>query len=176
MEGNLLEFFADRLKVHLRDKGARHDLIDAVFSLGGQDDLALIVRRVEVLTEFLKTDDGASLLIGVKRAVNILRDEEKKDKKSYAGEADPELLSESQELALDAAIEKVKRDTRKAIEVENFAGAMRALAELRPPVDAFFDKVTVNVSDPKLRENRLHLLSEIRAATLNVADFSKIAG
>jgi glycyl-tRNA synthetase beta chain len=174
--GDLLTFFADRLKVHLREKGARHDLIDAVFSLGGQDDLALIVRRVEALTEFLKTDDGASLLIGVKRAVNILRDEERKDKKSYAGEADPDLLTEPQELALDAAIEKVKRDTGKAIEVENFAGAMRALAELRPPVDAFFDKVTVNVGEPKLRQNRLHLLSEIRAATLNVADFSKIAG
>ena len=95
---DLLAFFADRLKVHLRERGARHDLIDAVFSLGGQDDLALIVRRVEALTEFLKTDDGASLLIGVKRAVNILRDEEKKDKKSYAGEADPDLLSEPQEL------------------------------------------------------------------------------
>jgi glycyl-tRNA synthetase beta chain len=170
------EFFVERLKVQLRDKGARHDLIDAVFSLGGQDDLALIVRRVEALTEFLKTDDGASLLIGVKRAVNIIRDEERKDKKSYAGEADPDLLTEPQELALDAAIEKVKEDTRKAIEVENFAGAMRALAELRAPVDAFFDKVTVNTTDPKLRVNRLHLLSEIRAATLNVADFSKIAG
>jgi glycyl-tRNA synthetase beta chain len=173
---DLLSFFADRLKVHLREKGARHDLIDAVFSLGGQDDLALIVRRVEALTEFLKTDDGASLLIGVKRAVNIIRDEEKKDRKSYAGEANPDLLTEPQELALDAAIEKVKEDTRKAIEVENFAGAMRALAELRPPVDAFFDKVTVNTDNPKLRVNRLHLLSEIRAATLNVADFSRIAG
>jgi glycyl-tRNA synthetase beta chain len=173
---DLLSFFADRLKVHLREKGARHDLIDAVFSLGGQDDLALIVRRVEALSEFLKTDDGASLLIGVKRAVNIIRDEEKKDKKSYAGEADPDLLQAPEELALDAAIEKVKDDTRKAIEVENFSGAMRALAELRPPVDAFFDKVTVNTDDAKLRVNRLHLLSEIRAATLNVADFSKIAG
>jgi len=173
---DLISFFADRLKVHLREKGARHDLIDAVFSLGGQDDLALIVKRVEALSEFLKTDDGASLLIGVKRAVNIIRDEEKKDKRSYTGEADPGLLQAPEELALDAAIEKVKEDTRKAIEVENFAGAMRALAELRPPVDAFFDKVTVNTGNAKLRVNRLHLLSEIRAATLNVADFSKIAG
>jgi glycyl-tRNA synthetase beta chain len=173
---DLLAFFADRLKVHLREKGARHDLIDAVFSLGGQDDLALIVKRVEALSELLKTDDGANLLIGVRRAINIVRDEEKKDKRSYAGAADPALLSEPQEKALHAAIQKVKADTAAAINVENFSGAMRALAELRAPVDAFFDKVTVNVSDAALRANRLALLSEIRAATLTVADFSKIAG
>jgi glycyl-tRNA synthetase beta chain len=173
---DLLSFFADRLKVHLRDKGARHDLIDAVFSLGGQDDLALIVRRVEALGEFLKTDDGANLLTGVKRAVNIVRDEEKKDKKSYSAAADASLLREPQEHALHDAIQKVKADTVAAINVENFAGAMRALAELRAPVDAFFDKVTVNAPDAALRANRLALLSEIRAATLNVADFSKIAG
>jgi glycyl-tRNA synthetase beta chain len=177
---DLLFFFSDRLKVHLRDAGARHDLIDAVFSLGGQDDLALIVKRVEALGEFLKTDDGANLLSGVKRASNILRDEEKKDKTSHAGAADPALLREPQEKALYQALQKVKADTAAAINVENFAGAMRALAELRAPVDAFFDKVTVNVADgpdaAKLRANRLALLSEIRAATLNVADFSKIAG
>ena len=119
--------------MHLREKGARHDLIDAVFSLGGQDDLALIVKRVEALDEFLKTDDGAVLLAGVKRATNILRDEEKKDKKSYAGAADAALLREPQEKALYAAIQKVKDDTVAAINVENFAGAMRALAELRAP-------------------------------------------
>ena len=141
-----LAFFADRLKVHLRDKGARHDLIDAVFALGGQDDLALIVKRVEALGAFLKTDDGATLLAGVKRASNILRDEEKKDKTSYAGAADAALLREPQEIALYEAIQKVKADTVAAINVENFAGAMRALAELRAPVDAFFDKVTVNVT------------------------------
>jgi glycyl-tRNA synthetase beta chain len=174
---DLLGFFADRLKVHLRDKGARHDLIDAVFALGGQDDLALIVKRVEALSEFLKTDDGANLLAGVKRASNILRDEEKKDKTSYAGRTyDLKLLTEKEELALAAAIEAVKQDTRAAINVENFAGAMRALAELRAPVDAFFDKVVVNAPDAAVRANRLALLSEIRAATLNVADFSKIAG
>jgi glycyl-tRNA synthetase beta chain len=177
---DLLFFFSDRLKVHLRDAGARHDLIDAVFSLGGQDDLALIVKRVEALGEFLKTDDGANLLSGVKRASNILRDEEKKDKTSHAGAADPALLREPQEKALYQALQKVKADTAAAINVENFAGAMRALAELRAPVDAFFDKVTVNVADgpdaAKLRANRLALLSDIRAATLNVADFSKIAG
>jgi glycyl-tRNA synthetase beta chain len=170
------DFFAERLKVQLREKGARHDLIDAVFSLPEQDDLALIVKRVEALGEFLKTDDGAVVLAGVKRASNILRDEEKKDKKSWAGAYDLDLLSEKEELALAAAIESVKQDTVAAINVENFAGAMRALAELRAPVDAFFDKVTVNAPEAALRANRLALLSQIRAATLNVADFSKIAG
>jgi glycyl-tRNA synthetase beta chain len=173
---DLLAFFAERLKVYLREKGARHDLIDAVFSLGGQDDLALIVKRVEALGEFLKTDDGANLLAGVKRASNILAIEEKKDKKSYAGEPNGSLLQEPAERDLAAAIAKVKFDTNAAINVENFEGAMRALSELRAPVDTFFDKVTVNVPDAALRENRLKLLSEIRAATLTVADFSKIAG
>ncbi|WP_295556332.1 glycine--tRNA ligase subunit beta [uncultured Hyphomicrobium sp.] len=173
---DLLSFFADRLKVYLKDKGARHDLIDAVFSLGGQDDLALIVKRVEALGAFLKTDDGANLLAGVKRASNILAIEEKKDKTSYAGSYDLKLLKDKEELALAAAIESVKQDTVAAINVENFKGAMNALAELRAPVDAFFDKVTVNDADAALRENRLRLLSEIRAATLTVADFSKIAG
>jgi glycyl-tRNA synthetase beta chain len=176
VSADLLSFFADRLKVYLKDKGARHDLIDAVFSLGGQDDLALIVRRVEALGDFLKTDDGANLLAGVKRASNILSIEEKKDKTSYAGGYDLKLLKEKEELALAAAIESVKQDTVAAINVENFKGAMNALAELRAPVDAFFDKVTVNDPSKDLRENRLNLLSEIRAATLTVADFSKIAG
>ncbi len=173
---DLLSFFADRLKVFLKDQGKRHDLIDAVFSLGGQDDLALIVKRVEALDAFLKTDDGANLLAGVKRAANILSIEEKKDKKSYAGSYEVGLLKDKEETALAAKIEEVKQDTVAAINVENFAGAMRALAELRAPVDAFFDKTLVNADDPKIRENRLKLLSEIRAATLTVADFSKIAG
>ncbi len=173
---DLLSFFADRLKVHLREKGARHDLIDAVFALGGQDDLALIVKRVEALDAFLKTDDGANLLAGVKRASNILAIEEKKDKTSYAADYDLKLLTAKPELALAAAIESVKQDTTAAINVENFRGAMNALAELRKPVDDFFDQVTVNADDAALRKNRLHLLSQIRAATLGVADFSKIAG
>jgi len=174
--GDLLSFFTDRLKVHLRESEARHDLIDAVLLGGQDDDLALIVKRVEALAEFLKTDDGANLLIGVRRVINIVRDEEKKDKKSYAGDYDLDQLSAKEELALAAAIESVKQDTRAAINVENFAGAMRALAELRAPVDAFFDKVTVNAADTHVRANRLALLSQIRAATLNVADFSKITG
>jgi glycyl-tRNA synthetase beta chain len=176
VSNDLLSFFADRLKVFLKDQGKRHDLIDAVFSLGGQDDLALIVKRVDALDAFLKTDDGANLLAGVKRAANILAIEEKKDKRSYAGTYDLALLTEKEEVALAAAIEEVKQDTVAAINVENFAGAMRALAELRPAVDAFFDKILVNAEDAKIRENRLKLLSEIRAATTTVADFSKIAG
>ncbi|MGE4186152.1 MAG: glycine--tRNA ligase subunit beta [Hyphomicrobiaceae bacterium] len=173
---DLLSFFADRLKVHLREKGARHDLIDAVFSLGGQDDLALIVRRVEALDEFLKTDDGANLLAGVKRAANILAIEEKKDKRTYDEPYSIGLLVEKEEAKLAAAIEGARQDTVAALSVENFTGAMNALADLRAPVDAFFEKVTVNATDAKLRENRLKLLSEIRAVTLNVADFSKIGG
>lgn len=176
LSSNLLSFFADRLKVFLKDQGKRHDLIDAVFSLGGQDDLALIVKRVEALDAFLKTDDGTNLLAGVKRAANILAIEEKKDKKSYAGPYDLALLKEKEEIALAAAIEAVKQDTTSAIQVENFAGAMRALSELRAPVDAFFEKILVNADDKQVRENRLRLLSEIRAATLTVADFSKISG
>jgi len=173
---DLLAFFADRLKVHLRERGARHDLIDAVFSLGGQDDLLMIVRRVEALGRFLATDDGANLLTGVKRGQNILRIEEKKDKRDYAGEPDAKLLTEPQEKALAKAIGAVTKDVRKAIGAEDFEGAMSALARLRAPVDAFFDKVTVNAPDDALRENRLKLLSQIRAATLDVADFTKIEG
>jgi glycyl-tRNA synthetase beta chain len=173
---DLLAFFADRLKVHLKEKGARHDLIDAVFALPGQDDLALIVKRVEALGEFLGTDDGANLLAGVKRASNILAIEEKKDKTAYSGEPDGELLAEPAERALAAAIAKARFDTNAAIAVENFTGAMNALAELRAPVDVFFDKVTVNVNDSSLRTNRLKLLSEIRDTTYNVADFSRISG
>ncbi len=147
-----------------------------MFALPGQDDLALVVKRVDALGDFLTTDDGANLLAGVKRAANILGIEEKKDKTSYAGTYDMKLLKEDAELALAAAIESVKQDTVAAINVENFTGAMNALAELRAPVDAFFEKVTVNDPDPALRANRLKLLSEIRAATQTVADFSKIAG
>ncbi|KAB2849392.1 MAG: glycine--tRNA ligase subunit beta [Hyphomicrobiaceae bacterium] len=173
---DLLAFFADRLKVHLREKGARHDLIDAVFSLGGQDDLALIVKRVEALDAFLRTDDGANLLAGVKRAVNIVKIEEKKDKASYEGQVSPDLLHEPAEKAIYTAIQKCAWDGKKAIEVENFKGAMAAVAEMRRPVDAFFDHVMVNVEEPALRKNRLLLLSAIRAATMQVADFSRIAG
>jgi glycyl-tRNA synthetase beta chain len=173
---NLLAFFADRLKVHLREQGARHDLIDAVFALPGQDDLLMIVRRVEALGRFLDSEDGANLLAGVKRAQNILRIEEKKDQRSFEGDPDAKLLSEPQEKALAKAIGDVTEAAHQSLDKENFEGAMAALAKLRAPVDAFFDKVTVNAPDPALRENRLKLLSRIRAATLAVADFSRIEG
>jgi glycyl-tRNA synthetase beta chain len=172
---SLLDFFADRLKVYLRDQGARHDLVDAVFALGG-DDLLMIVARVEALGRFLETDDGANLLAGAKRAMNILRIEEKKDGKSYDQAPDPALLEPPQEKALAKAVDEVEKAAASAVGNEDFEAAMGAMALLREPVDAFFDSVTVNADDPKLRENRLRLLNRIRATTQTVADFSKIAG
>jgi glycyl-tRNA synthetase beta chain len=173
---DMLGFFADRLKVHLREGGARHDLVDAVFSLA-QDDLLIIVRRVEALAKFLETEDGKNLLAGYKRATNIIRIEEKKDNKSYTGAPDPKAYNQDEERALADAIAEAKTQAAAAVEAENFTAAMAAIAKLRPFVDAFFDKVTVNVQDDaKLRENRLKLLNEIREATGAVADFSKIGG
>src|SRR3954468_2936056 len=171
---DLLSFFADRLKVQLREQGARHDLVDAVFALEGQDDLLMVVRRVEALAKFLDTDDGKNLLAGVKRASNIIRIEEKKDKREYTGRPNPSLYKLDEEKALAKAIDQVKREAGAAVAKEDFAAAMSAMAKLRPAVDAFFDKVKVNDDDAKVRENRLKLLNEIRAATRAVADFSKI--
>jgi glycyl-tRNA synthetase beta chain len=171
---NLLSFFADRLKGQLREQGARHDLVDAVFALEGQDDLLMVVRRVEALAKFLDTDDGKNLLAGTKRAANILRIEEKKDGKAYDGAPDAALYTLDEEKTLAKAIDQVKVDASAAVAQEDFAGAMTAMAKLRPAVDAFFDKVKVNDDDAKVRENRLKLLNEIRAATRAVADFSKI--
>ena len=174
LPSDLLAFFADRLKVQLREQGARHDLVDAVFALGGQDDLLMIVRRVEALGKFLDTDDGKNLLAGTKRASNILSIEEKKDKRSFDGAPDAALYSLTEEKALAKAIGEVKAEASAAVAKEDFAAAMSAMAKLRPPVDAFFDKVRVNDDDAKVRENRLKLLNEIRSATRAVADFSKI--
>jgi len=174
--GDLLAFFADRLKVHLKEQGARHDLIDAVFALGNQDDLLLIVRRVDALSKFLETDDGRNLLAGVKRAANILRIEEKKDGKTYEGDVHISQLIKGEEKALHSAITVATGQTRRAIEQEDFEGAMAAIAKLRAPVDAFFEHVTVNDKDATFRENRLRLLNRIRQATLDVADFSRIEG
>ncbi|WKA30268.1 glycine--tRNA ligase subunit beta [Bradyrhizobium roseum] len=173
---DLLAFFADRLKVQLRDQGARHDLVDAVFSLGGQDDLLLVVRRVEALGKFLDMDDGKNLLAGTKRASNILSIEEKKDKRTFDSAPDAGLYKLPEEKALAAAIDQVKQEAAAAVRQEDFATAMSAMAKLRPAVDAFFDKVKVNDDEPGVRENRLKLLNEIRAATRAVADFSKIEG
>jgi glycyl-tRNA synthetase beta chain len=173
---DLLSFFADRLKVYLKDQGARHDLIDAVFSLGGQDDLLMVTRRVEALSKFLDTDDGRNLLAGVKRASNILRIEEKKDGKRYSGDVNPHQLIKGEEKALHSAISQAAALARKAVEHEDFEAAMRAIAKLRAPVDEFFDGVTVNDKDATFRENRLRLLNRIRDAVAEVADFSKIEG
>ena len=173
---DLLSFFADRLKVQLREQGARHDLVDAVFSLSGQDDLLMVVLRVEALGKFLDSDDGKNLLAGYKRATNIIRIEEKKDKREYTDAPDVKRYQLPEEKALAEAIDVVKKEASAAVGKEDFAAAMRAMAKLRPRVDAFFDKVTVNVDDKSLRENRLKLLNEIREATRAVADFSKIEG
>jgi glycyl-tRNA synthetase beta chain len=198
---DLLAFFADRLKVQLRDQGARHDLVDAVLALGQihdgedaeaptsldvpgperprpnvQDDLLVIVRRVEALGKFLDSEDGKSLLVGYRRAANILRDEEKKTGERFAGEVDAGRLVEPEEVALFQAIDAAVGEAETAIRLEDFDRAMSALARLRAPVGTFFDKVLVNAPDPAVRANRLNLLNRIRQATLAVADFSKIAG
>ena len=184
---DLINFFGERLKVQLREQGARHDLVDAVFERGVVQpehsastanirDLLMIVRRVEALGAFLKTDDGANLLAGAKRGANILRIEEKKDKTTYAGAIDAKLLESPEEKALAKAITAATAAAEKSVKAEDFAGAMAAMAKLRAPVDAFFEKVTVNADDAKLRINRLNQLAQIRAATRTVADFSKIEG
>ena len=166
--------------MQLREQGARHDLVDAVFALEGQDDLVLIVRRVEALGKLLETEDGKNLLAGYKRATNIIRIEEKRDAREYVGAPDPQFYRQPEEWALAKAIDAAKEEAAAAVAREDFAAAMRAMAKLRPHVDAFFDKVTVNVAEgadkQKLRENRLKLLNEIRAATRAVADFSRIEG
>ena len=148
LPSDLLAFFADRLKVQLREQGARHDLVDAVFALEGQDDLVLIVRRVEALGTFLDTEDGKNLLAGYKRAANILRIEEKRDSATYDGLPDEKLYQLPEEIALARAITITKDEAGRAVAAEDFAAAMRAMAKLRPHVDAFFDKVTVNVDEP----------------------------
>jgi len=176
LPAELLAFFADRLKVQLREQGARHDLVDAVFSLEGQDDLVLVVRRVAALGKFLDTDDGRNLLAGFKRAANILRIEEKKDSASYDSAPDEALYQLAEEKALARAMTEVKAEAGRAVADEDYESAMRTMAKLRPHVDAFFDKVTVNAEDRALRANRLKLLNEIRAATRAVADFSRIEG
>jgi glycyl-tRNA synthetase beta chain len=173
---DLLAFFADRLKVDLRDRGARHDLLDAVFALG-EDDLVLIVARIHALENFLKTEDGASLLAGYKRAANILKAEEKKDGAgAFEAHPDAQLREEPEENALADALDRAENEAQEAIGSEDFEAAMRALATLRAPVDAFFDKVTVNSENPDLRRNRLQMLAQLRRAIHKVADFSKIGG
>lgn len=171
---DLLSFFHDRLKVYLRDQGARYDLIDAVIT-PGSDDLLMIVRRVEALGSFLDTEDGKNLLAGTKRAANILAAEEKK-KTVIADAVDPALFRDPAEKSLFAAVNQAEKDAGQAIQNEDFSAAMLALSVLREPVDSFFEQVLVNDEDAAVRANRLALLARIRAATDQVADFSKIAG
>ena len=173
---DLLGFFADRLKVALRERGVRHDLIDAVFALGNEDDLVRLVRRVEALQAFLKSDDGANLLVGYRRAANILKIEEKKDKHEYRDASDVAALSQAEEKALHDALLSAQESVAKLLQREDFAGAMSEMAKLRAPVDRFFDKVTVNADDKNLRENRLKLLAQIVTTAHQVADFSKVEG
>lgn len=173
---DILAFLADRLKVALRDRGVRHDLIDAVFSLGNEDDLVRLVARVDALQAFLKSADGANLLAGYRRAMNILRIEEKKDGRAFSGEPDPALLSAPEEIALFSEMATARELIAAEIGRERFTEAMTVMARLRGPVDAFFEKVTVNAPEPALRENRLLLLSRLRASLHEVADFSRIEG
>jgi glycyl-tRNA synthetase beta chain len=173
----LLDFFADRLKVHLREQGARHDLVAAVFGvIGGEDDLVRLLTRVDALKAFLDSDVGADLLVAYRRAANILRIEEKKDSRSYDSLADPRLFAQGEEKALFQAITELTERAQPLLAAEDFAGVMAVLARLRDPVDAFFDGVTVNADDANLRANRLRLLSQIRVAMNAVADFARIEG
>jgi glycyl-tRNA synthetase beta chain len=175
----LVSFFHDRLKVQLRDSGARHDLVDAVLAGGSagavQDDLVDIVRRVEALGAFLATEDGANLLAGYRRAANILKAEEKGGER-FDGAIDPALFAAPEENALAAVLQTALAEAESAVAREDYAGAMTALAALRGPVDAFFDKVLVNADDPAVRANRLRMLAAFRQATQAVADFSKVGG
>ncbi len=173
---DLLTFIRERLKIHLREEGRRHDLLDAVLAAGDQDDLLLIVLRLDALQQLLGTRDGANLLAGVKRALNILRIEEKKDRRAHAGAPNQQLLIAAEEKTLASAITRARAQVAKAVRDEDFIAAMQALARLRAPVDAFFERVTVNADDPTLRENRLRLLSGIRDVVALIADFSRIEG
>ncbi|HVJ35092.1 MAG TPA: glycine--tRNA ligase subunit beta [Terriglobia bacterium] len=173
---DLMEFFADRLKVALKEQGTRHDLISAVFALGNEDDLTRLLARVDALAGFVASEDGGNLLTAYKRASNIVRIEEKKDGKSHDGAVDAVLLEQAEEKDLHRALTTASEQAAHAVAKEEFAMAMAALAQLRRPVDAFFDKVTVNCEDAERRVNRLRLLSAIRATLNKVADFSKIEG
>jgi glycyl-tRNA synthetase beta chain len=177
---DLLSFFHDRLKVMLREQGARHDLVDAVLAAGGgaaNDDLLSIVTRVNALTAFLASEDGVNLLVGYRRAVNILRAEEKRDRAgAFDGKADLKLLAEPEEKALAHVLDAVEHHVAEHLTKDDYAGAMKQMAELRPAVDAFFDRILVNAEDAGLRANRLKLLAQLRRVTAQVADFGRIGG
>lgn len=172
----LLDFFADRLKVFLRDQGVRHDLVAAVFALGGEDDLVRLLARTRALQSFVGSDDGANLLTAYRRASRIVAIEEKKDGVGFRDAVDPALLAQSEEQMLEAALAATETASEVLLRAEDFAGAMAELAKLRRPVDDFFDRVTVNVDEKPLRANRLRLLAQIWTTLNRVADFSKIEG
>lgn len=169
----LLDFLGDRLKVHLRERGVRHDLVAAVFAMG-DDDLLRLLARIDALEQLIGSDDGRNLLVAFRRASNIVAIEEKRDGRSYAGSPDPRLLREPAEQVLHEQLQQAVPAIDAALAREDFDAAMRRLAALRRPIDAFFDQILVNAMQPELRANRLALLSGIRAALGRVADFAQI--
>jgi glycyl-tRNA synthetase beta chain len=174
--GNLLSFFHDRLKVHLRDQGIRHDVIDAVLHMPANDDLTLLVARAEALAAFLKTDDGENLVQGFRRANNILTQAEAKDGVEYAFGPDPRFAEGPEERALFAALDAAEAAIAGAMAQEDFAAALSAMAALRAPIDAFFTAVQINTDNPVIRRNRLNLLHRIRAICGRVADLARLEG
>lgn len=176
LTNELLEFFSGRLKVMLRDQGIGHDRIEAVFNEGDEDDIYRLVSRVTALDNFLKTEDGANLLAAYKRAINIVRIEEEKSGHRFDGHADKRALEQNEERTLYAELERISPVVVKCLKDEHYEDAMAAIAELRAPVDAFFDKVTVNADDKTLRTNRLRLLASIRSLLDDIANFALIEG
>ena len=176
ISGDLLNFLNDRLTVALREKGFPHDLVNALFARGGEDDLWRLVQKAKSLKEFLETDDGANLLVAYRRAHNIVRIEEKKDSERYSGKVDENLFSRDEERELWISLNEVEQANPSKPDMAEFDQVLSVLAKLRRPVDRFFGEVTVNCDDSDLRKNRLRLLSEIASCLNRVADFSKIEG
>jgi glycyl-tRNA synthetase beta chain len=178
LSGELMRFIVDRLKVHLREQHVRHDLIAAAFAQieKAEDDLVRLLARVDALRDFTASGDGVSLLIAYRRAANIVAIEEKRDGRPHSAPVEPALLRQAEERRLADRLEEVSTRAEPLLRGEQFGPAMMELARLRQPVDEFFDKVTVNTAEPELRENRLRLLSQIRATMDRIVDFSQIEG
>ncbi|OYX17969.1 MAG: hypothetical protein B7Z04_13495 [Rhodobacterales bacterium 32-66-9] len=173
---DLMNFVVDRLKVYLKDQGIRHDIIDACLAMPGNDDLTLLVKRAEALAAVMKTEDGANLLQGYKRAANILAQAEAKDGVEYSFGAGIKFAETDAERALFAALDKAEAEITPAMQAEDFPRAMAAMAALRAPIDAFFTAVQVNSDNEIIRRNRLNLLHRIRAICSGVADLTRIEG
>jgi len=173
---DLLGFFQDRLKTYLRDRGIRHDVIDACIAMPKSDDLALLVKRAEALQGALGTDDGENLIQGFKRANNILSQAEEKDGVEYSFGADVKYAENEAEKVLFAALDSADKTIQPAMATQDFAAAMAAMATLRGPIDAFFEAVKINADSALVRRNRLNLLSRIRTTCLSVADLTKVEG